>query len=77
MMPYLKIVPQFYLIKKQILVNDNEKKDTYRLLVGPYSLEDAREISKKINDNKKTTVFIHSGEAILKEFNSSSKIGDK
>jgi hypothetical protein len=77
MMPYLKIVPQFYLVKKQITVNNNEKKDTYRLLVGPYSLDDAREITKKINDNKKTTVFIHSGEAILKEYNSSSKNGDK
>jgi hypothetical protein len=76
MMPYLKIVPQFYLVKKQITDKNNEKKDTYRLLVGPYSLDDAREISKKINESKKTTVFIHSGDAVLKEYNS-SKNGEK
>jgi hypothetical protein len=76
MMPYLKIVPQFYLFKKTFTIENNEKKETYRLLVGPYSIEDAREISTKINYNKKMSVFIHSGETILKEF-SPTKNGAK
>lgn len=68
MIPYLKIIPRFYIFKKEITLN-NEKKIIYRLLAGPYSLEEAREIANKINSQKKTTVvIIHSTETIIKEY---------
>lgn len=67
MIPYLKIIPRFYIFKKETTLN-NEKKVIYRLLAGPYSLEEAKEIANKINSQKKTTVVIHTTETIIKEF---------
>ncbi len=67
MIPYLKIIPRFYIFKKETTLN-NEKKIVYRLLAGPYSLEEAREITNNINSQKKANVIIHTTETIIKEF---------
>ncbi|MCK4796976.1 MAG: SPOR domain-containing protein [Spirochaetes bacterium] len=66
MIPYLKISPHFYLIKKEI-IKDDKTIEMYRVLVGPYSVESAKKIVKEINSSKGTSVFIHSGKSIINE----------
>ena len=66
MMPFLKTVPNFYLVKKE--VNRNGKiTPFFRILVGPYSKNDANNIALKINAAKKTVVFVRSGQVFINE----------
>jgi len=68
MMPFLKIVPKFYIFKKEVTIK-NEPKVIYRILAGPYSSqEEAKEIANNINLNKKINVVIYSAESIIYEF---------
>lgn len=68
MIPYLKIIPSFYIFKKELTIK-NENKIIYRILAGPYSSEqEARVIAKNINAKKKTNVVVHSAESIKKEY---------
>lgn len=66
--PLFKIIPRFYLLK----AGENVDKDTniYRILAGPFSLEDARKLVKEINRSiKYDYIYIHSGESIISKFN--------
>lgn len=68
MIPYLKIIPSFYIFKKELKI-ENEDKIIYRILAGPYSSEqEARTIANNINTKKKTNVIVHSTESIKKEY---------
>jgi len=66
LLPMLELRPKFYLIKKEIKVN-GETKIVYRVLAGPYSSEQAKEISKKINSKKEKSVLIQKAKTILNE----------
>jgi len=61
LLPSLKVVPRFYMIKKK------DEDDMFRVLAGPYTLEKAREIAKEINSSKKAKIFIKSGENVISE----------
>jgi len=66
--PLFKIIPRFYLLK----AGENVDKDTniYRILAGPFTLEEARALVKEINKNiKYDYIYIHSGESIISKFN--------
>ncbi len=66
--PLFKIIPRFYLLK----AGENVDKDTniYRILAGPFTLDEARALVKEINKNiKYDYIYIHSGETIISKFN--------
>lgn len=68
MIPYLKIIPSFYIFKKELMIKD-ESKTIYRILAGPYSSEqEARTIANNINKKKNTNVVVHSAESVIKEY---------
>ena len=68
MIPYLKIIPSFYIFKKELKI-ENANKIIFRILAGPYSSEqEARTIAKNINVKMKTNVVVHSAESIKKEY---------
>ena len=73
-MPLLDALPKFYILKKDVNIN-GENKSLYRILVGPYQLEEARRISKLINAKKNASVFLHSAESIISEY-SGEKLGE-
>lgn len=73
-MPFLDALPKFYVLKKDTVIN-GENKSLYRILVGPYLLEEARRISSLINSKKNSSVFLHSGESIIREY-SGKKTGE-
>jgi hypothetical protein len=72
MMPYLEMRPHFYLIKKDIKQNE-EDKSIYRILAGPYSSKDAKRIVSLLNKTKNKSVFIHNIDTIFKEEKAGSK----
>ena len=39
----------------------------YRVLAGPYSDKTVKDVARKINQNKKASAFIHSGESIIRD----------
>lgn len=63
LLPYLEVRPNFYLIKKEI----NENKQIYRVLAGPYNLNDARRIVDLLNKKKDKSTFIKTIKNILEE----------
>lgn len=67
LLPSLEVVPKFYMVKKVVETKDKSV-EIYRVLAGPYSFDSAKEITKNINSGKKATVFMHSSESVLKEF---------
>lgn len=66
LLPMLELRPKFYLVRKDIKVN-GENKVVYRVLAGPYSVDQAKEIYKKINLKKEKSVLFKKGKDILNE----------
>jgi hypothetical protein len=66
LLPYLELRPEFYLVKSKI-ERDGETRTLYRILAGPYQLNDARQIVNKVNEQKKSSVFIRSSDTIKRE----------
>jgi len=67
MLPYLEIRPNFFMIKKKVMINDEEK-TVFRVLAGPYTKENAAAIAVNINKSKdpeeKDRVFLKAGETV-------------
>ena len=72
MLPFLEVRPHFYLIKKD-LKKDKDGKTVYRVMAGPYNLDDAKRITGVLNSIKKKSLFIQSMSNIIKE----EKVKDK
>lgn len=66
MMPMLRIIPHFYFVENKL---EDSDKNIYQILAGPYSVDTARKIAKKINKSTGETVFIQSGKALLNKKN--------
>ncbi len=66
MLPFLEIKPNFYLVASEIFV-DNKKQTIYRIFAGPYDKSSANKLRAEINEKKGKTVFIKTGDSIVKE----------
>ena len=66
LLPTLEVKPKFYMIKR-LLSRDGENVEVYRVLAGPYTLEDARSISERVNSKYKNSVFLQSQEKLMSE----------
>lgn len=65
LLPYLELRPNFYMVKTG--GTQNETLDSYRVLAGPYSYEDAFKITEAINHVSEEPVLLRDSKTILKE----------
>jgi hypothetical protein len=63
LLPYLEVKPHFYMIKKE----SEKTKPLFRILAGPYSVEDARRIVNILNRKKSTNYYLQSSDSVIEK----------
>lgn len=63
LLPFLEIRPHFYMIKKEA----DKNKPLFRVLAGPYTIDDARRVVNLLNKKKSSNYYLQSSESVIEK----------